>query len=101
MSIQQLVDNGTESLHDILVLDAFSGDSIPQHLLTLEAFDLYQKILKKDGAIAVHISNTHLDLRPLMQGIAEHYALSLKYFNTKAQNAHQHDTEWVLSLIHI
>ena len=45
----------------MLVLDAFSSDSIPMHLLTKEAFDIYLKHLRPDGAIAVHISNRHLE----------------------------------------
>lgn len=95
VSLQKVLDKGIEEPHDILVLDAFSGDSIPQHLLTVEAFELYQKVLSKNGAIAVHISNSHLDLLPLMKGVSEHFDLSLKYFITQGQSAHQHSTEWV------
>ena len=47
---------------DFLVLDAFSSDSIPVHLLTLEAFRLYDRHLAEDGVIAINISNLHLDL---------------------------------------
>jgi len=55
---------------DTLVLDAFSGDSIPVHLLTTEAFDLYFRHLKPDGILAVHVSNRYLDLSPLVAGLA-------------------------------
>jgi hypothetical protein len=58
---------------DTLVLDAFSGDSIPVHLLTMEAFDLYFRHLKEDGVLAVHISNRYLDLSPLVAGLAERH----------------------------
>lgn len=51
---------------DTLILDAFSGDSIPIHLLTREAFQCYFRHLKSDGVIAVHISNRYLDLRPVV-----------------------------------
>ena len=47
---------------DVLVVDAFSGDSIPVHLLTREAIMLYRERLKPGGVIALHISNSHLDL---------------------------------------
>ncbi|HSU67452.1 MAG TPA: fused MFS/spermidine synthase, partial [Tepidisphaeraceae bacterium] len=47
---------------DTLILDAFSGDSVPFHLLTREAFQLYFRHVKPDGVIAVHISNRYLDL---------------------------------------
>ena len=49
---------------DILVLDAFSGYAIPIHLLTAEAFALYQRHLAAGGAIAIDLTNRHLDLAP-------------------------------------
>jgi SAM-dependent methyltransferase len=54
-------------LFDVLALDAFSGDSIPVHLLTREAFQLYFRHLKPDGVLAVHVSNKYLDLKPVVQ----------------------------------
>jgi hypothetical protein len=51
---------------DVLVLDAFSSDSIPVHLLTREAFALYERLLAPAGLLAVHVSNRHLDLAPLV-----------------------------------
>ena len=59
------------SKFDALVVDAFSGDAIPTHLLTLEAFEVYRSRLKPTGILAVHISNRFLDLQPLMYGLAE------------------------------
>jgi spermidine synthase len=50
---------------DMLVIDAFSGDAIPVHLLTREAFDIYWRHLKWNGVLAVHISNQYLDLGPI------------------------------------
>ena len=55
---------------DLLVLDAFSSDAIPLHLLTTEAFDAYFKRLRAGGVLAVHISNRFLDLEPLLRGLA-------------------------------
>jgi hypothetical protein len=60
---------------DVLVLDAFTSDSIPVHLLTREAFKIYFRHLKPDGVIAVHISNRHLDLLPVMVGVAKQFHL--------------------------
>ena len=67
----------TESPQDynLLVLDAFSSDSIPVHLLTKEAFQLYLRHLNPNGIIAVHISNKFLDLEPVVAGLAEHFHL--------------------------
>jgi hypothetical protein len=53
-----------------MALDAFSGDAIPIHLLTREAFDLYWKHLKSDGILAIHISNAYLDLKPVVNALA-------------------------------
>jgi hypothetical protein len=55
---------------DVLAVDAFSGDSIPFHLLTVEAFQLYFGHLNSDGVLAVHISNKFLNLQPVVHGIA-------------------------------
>lgn len=55
---------------DVLAVDAFSGDSIPVHLLTREAFALYFRHLKPGGVLAVHISNKYLNLRPVVQAAA-------------------------------
>lgn len=55
---------------DILVMDAFSGDSVPVHLITREAFELYFRHLKPDGILAVNISNTYLNLEPVMERAA-------------------------------
>jgi SAM-dependent methyltransferase len=56
---------------DILVVDAFSSDSIPVHLLTREAMALFFRHLKPDGILAVHISNRYLDLQPVVRGEAQ------------------------------
>ena len=49
---------------DVLVIDAFSGDAIPLHLLTTQAIDLYKRHLAPGGILAFHISNQHVDLEP-------------------------------------
>lgn len=55
---------------DILVLDAFSGDSIPVHLLTHEAMEVYLRHLKPDGLIAIHVSNRYVNLYPVVDRLA-------------------------------
>ena len=57
--------NAGDPLYDILVIDAYSGDAVPYHLATVEAFRLYFERLEEDGILAVHISNWHVDLLPL------------------------------------
>jgi hypothetical protein len=56
---------------DVLAVDAFSGDAIPVHLLTKEAFAVYFRHLKLDGILAVHTSNTYLNLAPVVKMLAE------------------------------
>lgn len=56
---------------DLLVMDAFSGDSIPTHLVTREAFELYFRHLKEDGVIAVNVTNMYLDIAPVIARAAK------------------------------
>jgi len=58
-------------IYDVLAVDAFSGDAIPIHLLTVEAFREYFRHLKPGGVLALHITNQHLDLQPVVQKAAE------------------------------
>ena len=66
-----MLENESPQDFDLLVLDAFSGDAVPTHLLTVEAAEVYLKHLKPDGLIAIHISNLHFDLRRVTEGLAE------------------------------
>ena len=74
---------------DLLVLDAFSGDSVPVHLLTREAFEVYARHLATNGMIAVHISNNYLDLEPLLVSMAQ----KLGYYLAVVE-AHPGPKEW-------
>lgn len=58
---------------DLLALDAFSDDTIPVHLLTQEAFAIYQRQLKTNGIIAVHVSNENLNLEPVLANLARRF----------------------------
>jgi SAM-dependent methyltransferase len=55
---------------DLLALDAFSGDAIPTHLLTAEAFDLYLRHLRPGGVLAVNVSNNHVDASRVVRALA-------------------------------
>lgn len=63
---------------DVLVVDAFSGDSVPIHLLTYEAFAQYFRHLKPNGVLAVHITNRFLDLRPVVKTAADHFSKAVR-----------------------
>jgi hypothetical protein len=68
--------------YDVIVVDAFTGDNLPYHLSTVEAFDLYFKLLKPDGILCVNISNWHLSLEPFMRTLAERYGVPLLGLST-------------------
>jgi hypothetical protein len=57
--------------YDLIVVDAFSSDAIPVHLLTREAFRLYFEMLRLNGLLALHLSNRYLALAPVVAGLAE------------------------------
>jgi SAM-dependent methyltransferase len=57
--------------YDVLIVDAFSGDAIPVHLLTREALQLYLSHLKKDGILALHATNRYIDLKPVIRRLSE------------------------------
>ena len=67
---RELRDPARRHTYDVLAIDAFSGDAIPVHLLTREAFALYREALREDGVLAVHVSNHYLDLPPIVRGLA-------------------------------
>src|SRR3954452_16614227 len=77
------LERETSQSFDVLAVDAFSGDSIPVHLLTAEAFDLYFRHLQPYGALAIHVTNKYLDLAPVVQRIANRsLATALLIYNT-------------------
>jgi len=64
--LERELKQGTKHRYDFLIIDAFNSDAIPVHLLTREAFEIYSAATKKNGLIAVHISNRHFELAPLV-----------------------------------
>jgi hypothetical protein len=70
---------------DVLLLDAFSGDSVPVHLLTAEAFKIYDRHMKPDGIIAVHITNSYLVLAPVIEKIAAETKFKMTRIATDAE----------------
>ena len=80
---------------DLIVLDAFSSDSIPMHLLTLEAFTIYFDKLKPDGVIAINISNKFVDLNPVLAAVAGRLGLTILGRYDKESTAVAHSSRWV------
>ncbi len=100
--------------YHVLALDAFSGDSIPVHLLTVDAFELYLSHLAapgalpsgevaaatgsiESGAIAVHISNRYVDLSPIIRSVAKHFGLhALHIENEDDPKQGTYSADWMI-----
>ena len=83
---------------DLLVMDAFSSDAVPTHLLTKEAMELYFKKLKPNGILAFHITNRHLALKKVLSIHAEqlHFAALIQEFKAPDNMPLVVDTDWVV-----
>ncbi len=68
-----------DKLYDVIVLDAFTGGSVPIHLLTREAFQIYRDHLKPDGYIAINITNAYLNLYPVVKAQSEHLGMAFRH----------------------
>ena len=64
------IEREAPQAYDLLAMDAFSSDSVPAHLITSEAFTAYQRHLKPDAILAIHVSNRFLDLAPAIRELA-------------------------------
>lgn len=83
--------------YDVLVIDAFSGDAIPVHLLTREAIQLYLRHLRPDGILAVHVSNQYLNLPPVVRQEADEAGLrSLAVESDEDEDIGVYSSDWVL-----
>jgi len=84
---------------DLLAIDAFSGDAIPAHLLTVEAFDVYLRHLAPDGLLLVHATNRYLDLPPVIARVAREkgmHALQFADDGISQDDLHASRSDWVV-----
>ncbi|MEO8193501.1 MAG: fused MFS/spermidine synthase [Gemmatimonadales bacterium] len=91
--------------YSLLLLDAFSSDAIPVHLLTLEAFALYRRVLTDHGLLMVHISNRRLNLEPVVGALAASAGLAALIRNHEASSASEskeleYGSDWVVLARH-
>ena len=96
ISLERELAEGNAQNFDVLVLDTFSSDSIPVHLVTKEAFALYLAHLAPDGVIAAHITNLHLDLQPVFWQLAQYYGLSIARVNYPGDSDGGYSSHWIL-----
>jgi len=80
---------------DVLAIDAFSSDSIPVHLLTVEALEVYEKQLQVDGIVAFHVSNRYLDLHPVVQALADARGFAVAWIR-EVRDDSSVASDWVL-----
>lgn len=83
--------------YDLIAVDAFSSDSIPVHLLTREAVEVYLKHLKPTGVVAIHVSNKHLDLEPIVRRVGVDLNLKVVAVENEQDDANYiFESDWVL-----
>lgn len=91
------VEKLPDASQKLLVIDAFNSDSIPVHLLTLEAFTLYREKISEDGVILVNLSNRHLQLLPVITAAGRSLDLMVFYLVDKGvASLGQFSSEWAL-----
>ena len=93
--LQHALEQRSEAF-DVLIVDAFSGDAIPRHLLTAEAFELYLRHVSEQGVLALHLSNNYLDLTALVRNQARRLGMQAYYFHTPVTQNDSHAAQWVL-----
>ncbi len=96
LSLEAELAGGGSQQYDLLILDVFSSDSIPVHLLDVEAFELYLRHLQPDGMLVLHITNRHLDLVPVVWTLARHFDLSFALIDDPGGGPAISRSIWVL-----
>ncbi len=97
LSLERELARGAKQGYDVLALDAFSSDSIPVHLITREAIDLYMQHVAPDGILAIHISNRFIDLKPVLANIAQSLDLKARLVSDSPTGSGSASiTDWVL-----
>jgi hypothetical protein len=82
---------------DVLVLDAFSGDSVPVHLLTREAMDIYRRHVASNGVIAIHVTNSYLCLFPVARALADDAGLGWRrVYTSEDKTTYRTRSNWVI-----
>lgn len=97
LSLERELDQHEQQDFDVLVIDAFSGDAIPVHLLTVEAFEIYIRHLKNpSGILCIHITNSYLNLRPVVIAAARRLGLQAITVYSAGDGRTTSSSTWVL-----
>ena len=95
VALEQELVEGSQNF-DVLVLDVFSGDAIPLHLLTKEAFEIYLAHLNAGGIIAINISNRYFDLAKPVYLLADAFDLSAAMIEDRGDGIVSYDSVWMV-----
>jgi hypothetical protein len=82
--------------YDVLAVDAFSGDSVPIHLITLEAMDVYWRHMAPEGVVAFNVTNRYIGLAPVVEQIAKARGLHAILVHDEAEHTDFRATDWML-----
>jgi hypothetical protein len=96
LSLERELSASTTAPYDILIIDAFSGDSIPTHLISHEAIDLYLALLGEDGVLAFNITNRHINLEPVLAQAGKTFHLQAGIIEDNTKDPFAADSVWVL-----
>ncbi|WP_245680323.1 fused MFS/spermidine synthase [Alteromonas confluentis] len=88
--------NSSKQKFNAIIVDAFSSDAIPAHLLTREAFNIYWQRLEEDGLLIIHISNNHIDLMPVLLSHATYFDKAIFQWRSTAQLQSNFGSDWVV-----
>lgn len=95
--LEQELRDGKRRQFDVLAIDAFSGDAVPMHLLTRECFGLYRAQLSDDGLLVLHVSNNHVDLTPVVRGLAAEIGWQVRFVQTRDDfSAGTQRSDWLI-----
>jgi len=96
ITMEAELEAGSPNQFDALFVDAFSGDSIPMHLFTQEAFESYLAHLAPDGILAIHITNLHLDLSDPVRTLSAALNLNAIWVERYPKERGECYSSWVL-----
>ncbi|MBM3499964.1 MAG: ferrichrome ABC transporter permease [Armatimonadetes bacterium] len=94
LSLERELEQGSKE-YDLILLDAFSGDAVPAHLLTQQAFGMYLQHLRPGGAICADVSNAVLDLPPVLWQLADRLNLDTTVI-TSSKGEHYYTANWTI-----
>jgi hypothetical protein len=83
---------------DLLAVDAFSSDAIPMHLMTREAFEVYDRVVREDGLVLVHVTNRFIDLEPVLRALVEREGWSAAVHDSNPSEAQMRSRGYAASL---